>query len=190
MQWYLYWQIHTETLPFIFNGLENWSLRWSQVSVFLAEQISQSTLIFFASQMNPSIVAIPLNWQNWRDGKEAKFLIKLMCQFAELWMTSCKPQLDLMVFLGLVFFCLFFNWMNDSNQLWQAKLVRTVIRFEMNGLKWTVIMFHPRLPKVESHSYPPQSCARELSHFCLLITSPLHIHSSTSVSRNYLCIRD
>lgn len=33
------------------------------------------------------------------------------------------------------------------------------------GLKWKVIRFRPRLPKVESHGSPPQSRARELSHF-------------------------
>lgn len=46
-----------------FMGFENWSLKWSQVNVSLAQQISESALIFFASKMNLSIVAMPLNWQ-------------------------------------------------------------------------------------------------------------------------------
>ena len=102
--------------------------------------------------MNLSIVAMPLNWQNWSDGEEAKFLIKFMCQFAELWKTSCKPQMDPMVFLGLVFFFFLTEWMIVTNS-------------DKPGLKWKVIRFRPRLPKVESHGSPPQSRARELSHF-------------------------
>lgn len=128
---------------------------------FWPNKFPRVLLIFFASQMNLFIVAMPLNWQNWRDGKEANFLIKLMCQFAELWITSWKPQMDSMAFLGrVVFFFFLTEWMIVTNS-------------DKPGLRWKVTRFHPRLPKVESRGYPPQSHARELSHFSVL-SSLLH----------------
>lgn len=111
-------------------------------------------------KMNLSIVAMPLNWQNWRDGKEANFLIKLMCQFAELWITSCNPKWSYGFSRTSFCFCFFFffNWMND----------RGATNSDKPGLRWTA-RFHPgsqsRIPWLPSCLVP-----ENFSFFCLVIT--------------------
>ena len=83
-----------------------------------------------------------------------------MCQFPELRRTSCKPQMDHMIFLGLVFK----KWMNNRTSS------------DNPGLKWTAIGFLLKLPKLEWFLYPPQYHMRGLlvilSH--PFLSSPLH----------------
>lgn len=54
-------------------GFENWSLKWSHVSVSLVQKTPESTLIFFAPKMKLSIVAMPHNWENEEMEKKPSF---------------------------------------------------------------------------------------------------------------------